>query len=100
MSLTPIYFIIAATAFALVGGLWIYRDTKPVKTDKVKNILSILIIMFFAISVGSFISAIASTNVNGKKSERECRDVHGGYMATLNGYDYCFEEPPKLIGKI
>lgn len=100
MSLTPIFFIVAAATVVMAIGLWIFKDTAPAKTDKVKNVLSLFIIILFMISAGSLASAIASVNANQQKSKQECHDVYNGYVVSINDYDYCFEEPPKLIGKI
>lgn len=100
MSLTMIVLIVAAMSLVIGIGLWIVRDAQPTKTDRVKNILAVLVVLAFAITAGSIATAIVSSNANTQKSRENCVNVDNGYVVNLNGYDFCFEEPPKLIGKI
>lgn len=100
MSLTVVGFIIAASSALAASGLWVVRNTKPDKSKRAKNILAFAIVVFFAIAVGGFVAAIGSYNANNQQSRDDCREVRDGYVVKLNGYSYCFEEPPKLIGKI
>ena len=100
MSLTMIFFSIAVVCAVAAVGAWIVRDTKPKKTDRTKNILAGIIVLLFAVTAGSLMSAIASSNVNNQKSRHNCVNVDNGYVVSLGNVDYCFEEPPKLIGKI
>lgn len=100
MSLTMIFFSTAVVCAVAAVGTWTVRDTKPEKTDKTKNILAGIIVLLFAVTAGSLVSAIASSNVNNQKSRHNCVNVDNGYVVPLGGVDYCFEEPPKLIGKI
>ena len=100
MSLTVIPFIISAMSVLTASGLWIFRNTNPKKSNRAQNILTVIIVLFFAIAVGSFVAAIGSYNANNQQSRDNCREVRGGYVVELNGYSYCFEEPPKLIGPI
>lgn len=100
MSLTAVFFITAVTSAVAAVGIWIIRDTKPQKTDRTKNILAGIIILLFAVTAGSLVSAIASSNINSQKSRHNCVNVDNGYVVSLGNVDYCFEEPPKLIGKI
>ena len=95
-----IFFSIAVVCAVAAVGAWIVRDTKPKKTDRTKNILAGIIVLLFAVTAGSLMSAIASSNVNNQKSRHNCVNVDNGYVVSLGNVDYCFEEPPKLIGKI
>lgn len=100
MSLTMIFFIASAASAVAAIGTWIIRETSPKKSDGTKNIMAAIIVLLFAVTAGSIVAAIASSNANSQKSRHDCVQVDNGYVVTLNGYDYCFEEPPKLIGKI
>lgn len=100
MSLTMIFFSIAVVCAVAAVGMWIVRDTKPEKTDRTKNILAGIIVLLFAVTAASVVSAIASSSANSQKSRHNCVNVDNGYLVTLGSVDYCFEEPPKLIGKI
>lgn len=95
-----IFFSIAVVCAVAAVGIWIVRDNQPRKTDITKNILAAIIVLLFAVTAGSLVSAIASSNVNNQKSRHNCVNVDNGYVVSLGGVDYCFEEPPKLIGKI
>lgn len=100
MSLTMIFFSTAAACAVAAVGTWIVRENQPRKTDRTKNILAVIIVLLFAVSAGSLVSAIASSNFNNQKSRHNCVNVDNGYVVSLGNVDYCFEEPPKLIGKI
>lgn len=100
MSTTVVLFIVAATSLVMAIGTWIVKDTKPKKSDIVKNVMSAIIVLLFAVAAGSLISAIASSGANNQKSRHNCVNVDNGYVVSLGSVDYCFEEPPKLIGKI
>ena len=100
MSLTMFFFSIAVVCAVAAAGTWIIRDTEPKKTDRTKNIMAGIIVLLFALTAASVVSAIASSNANSQKSRHNCVNVDNGYVVPLGGVDYCFEEPPKLIGKI
>ena len=100
MSLTVVFFITVVTSVVAAVGTWIMRDTKPQKTDRTKNILAGIIVLLFAVTAASVVSTIASSNANSQKSRHNCVNVDNGYVVSLGNVDYCFEEPPKLIGKI
>ena len=95
-----IFFAVAAASAVVAVGIWIIRDNPPQKTDRTKNILAGIIVLLFAVTAGSVVSVIASSSANSEKSRQYCVDVDNGYIVTFNNSDYCFEEPPKLIGKI
>lgn len=95
-----IFFAVAAASAVAAVGTWIIRDNPPQKTDRTKNILAGVIVLLFAVTAGSLMSAIASGNANNQKSRQNCLEVDNGYVVSLGNVDYCFEEPPKLIGKI
>lgn len=100
MSLTAVFFITAVTSLVMAIGTWIVKDTEPKKSDTAKNVMSAIIVLLFAVTTASVVSAIASSNANSQKSRHNCVNVDNGYVVPLGGVDYCFEEPPKLIGKI
>lgn len=100
MNLTMIFFAVAAASAVVAVGVWIIRENPPRKTDRTKNILAGIIVLLFAVAAGNLISAIASSNANNQKSRQNCLEVDHGYVVSLGNVDYCFEEPPKLIGKI
>lgn len=95
-----IFFVVAAASAVAAVGVWIIRGNAPQKTDRSKNIMAAIIVLLFAVTAGSVVSAIASSNANHEKSRNNCVNVDGGYIVTYSGLDYCFEEPPKLIGRI
>src|SRR5699024_7516506 len=100
MSLTMIFLSTAVVCAVAAVGTWIVKDSQPQKTDRTKNILAGIIVLLFAVSAGSLVSAIASSNDSSQKSRHNCVNVDNGYVVSLGGVDYCFEEPPKLIGEI